>query len=348
MAYITQSVRVTEARDSIFAFWKENFPNWPDGKLAWFYEQNTDGRATCFLVRDTSAQELVGVAAIFPRKFRVNGRIVQAGITGDFAISRKHRILGPAMQLQRAIVAECESKRYHFLYGFPNERSLPVQKRAGFDILGTTVRMVKVLRYDRYIEGIVGRSRIWRVPSGVLNVVNRSFGRESMHSIPTDLRSEIVNQFDGRFDELCEKSLMGFGVIGERNSKFLQFRYGMCPYNKYRIFAVIRNSDESLMGYVIYLVEGYNIRVVDFLTADEQGMVDNVLSSFCRFVRASKFESVSIVYLGQPKLIEELRKFGFRERRDKRNVVIYVRKNSESGKDLKNISNWYFLEGDND
>ena len=53
-------------------------------------------------------------------------------ITGDFGIDKQYRTVGPALKMQKAGIAGCEDGRLDVLYGYPNEKSEPVQRRAGF------------------------------------------------------------------------------------------------------------------------------------------------------------------------------------------------------------------------
>lgn len=348
MAYRMEAVNLKKDRTEVLNFWQKNSSYWPAGKLSWFYENNIYGNADCWVVKEENSNEVVATTSIFPKRMFIRGLPLLAGITGGFAVDPKHRILGPAIQLQKEAVAKCENDHYDFLYGYPNRSSLPVQKRVGFEILGGSVRMVKVFRFRHYIQQILRSSVLAKIACFPIELSARVFGAEYRQRVPSDLKGEVIDEFDSRFDDLYRRSTGNFCLIGERSSEFLRWRFAMCPYKDYRIFTLSRKHDNSLIGYVIYDVELNNARIVDLLALDNNSMLDNVINAYCRLLRKSGLQSVSVTYLGNNVVLEKFKKFGFRKREDERNIVVYVKKNSRLSRFITDINNWYFLEGDND
>jgi hypothetical protein len=74
---------------------------------------------------------------------------------GDFCIHEDYRILGPALQLQRACLADIDPETIAFSYDFPSARMLAVYKRLHIDPLGNICRFAKPRRIDRKIEELV-------------------------------------------------------------------------------------------------------------------------------------------------------------------------------------------------
>jgi hypothetical protein len=69
----------------------------------------------------------------------------------DMAVRPEHRTLGPALQLQKGLLAE-SLRTVDFLYGFPNPKAAPVFQRAGYRPLGRMQRHVRVLRPSGYLD----------------------------------------------------------------------------------------------------------------------------------------------------------------------------------------------------
>jgi GNAT superfamily N-acetyltransferase len=347
MGYEIQAASLADDKEAILEFWKRRFPNWSPDKVTWFYENNVSGKATCFLAKETAGNQIVGAAAIFPREFVLKGELMRAGITGDFAVDEKHRGFGPAVLLQRAIVETCERGEYDFLYGYPNHSSLPVQRRVGFEILGSTARVVKILRYRPYMGQRGGSLVVNRALGAALDPVARVLEREQWHKLPAELLGERIDIFDTRFDEFYRKCSQKSCLLGERTRRFLHWRFGLCPQRNYQIFTLTEKDENGLLGYVVYSLEERHANIADFLACDNEMTLEHLLASFCGYLRASGLWSVSVIYLGSSSVLQKLRKMGFHEREDKRDVVIYATKDA-LGEYLKNVENWHFLDGDND
>ena len=149
--------RITEAdlaqdKEDILAFWRENFPGWPEKKYLWFYESNPCSQALCCTIRETETGSLIGSAAVFPRRFIVQGEACIGGINGDLAVHKNHRLLGPALTLQRTILSASKGKAIDFVYGYPNKKAEPVLKRIGYKVIGNSTRLVRVLRSQNKVK----------------------------------------------------------------------------------------------------------------------------------------------------------------------------------------------------
>jgi len=127
-------------------FWQNIFPSWLGKNYTWFYLANPYGLAGGWVVKESKADKVIGSTAVFPREVFVNGKCLLAGIRGDFGVDPNYRSLGAALQLKKAEVGACSEKQFDFLYGYRNKKSEPVQRRAGFVVVGSTCRMVEVLK----------------------------------------------------------------------------------------------------------------------------------------------------------------------------------------------------------
>ncbi|MHA1279575.1 MAG: GNAT family N-acetyltransferase [Candidatus Helarchaeota archaeon] len=348
MGFIVEKADLMEDQKRIVEFWIQNFPTWPEGKYVWFYQNNVAGPADCWVVREENSDSVIGTTAIFPRKFCINGKEYLAGITGDFGVDKQHRILGPALKLQREVVQSCENGKYHFLYGFPNTRSEPVQRRAGFVQLGSAVRLVKVTHSFRYLKRLLKIGIVAKALSLLFDIILHILSRETRYQLSHEIRGNILSEFDHRFDELWKSASSNFSLIGERNQKFLTWRFQNCPYQNYQIFVLENKSNGKLIGYVVFVEENDNLIIIDCLARDVNKAFRDLIAAFLKQVRKTKADNVSIVYLGNDFLINLLKEFGFSERADKRNIVVYVHKDSPIAELVKDPNVWYFLAADND
>ncbi len=348
MSYSILKVNLEESKGDIINFWKRNFPTWPEKKFTWFYKNNPYGRAACWIIKESKADVVAGSTAIFPRKVFVKGECLLGGITGDFGVDTKYRILGPALQLQKAGISECNENQFDFLYGYPNEKSEPVQRRAGFKVIGSTYRMVKILRSNHYLKRHINLPIVAKLVSIAADLILKVLSKESYYKKRGGFRFEVLSIFDKRFDDLWQKASSHYSIIGERSSKFLNWRFTQCPYKKYSIFAMIKKGSNEIIGYIVYYVVRHNVNIADLLVADMNKYIDTLLSEFLLFQRANSVDTISIISFTNGGLMDKLKEYGFSIRDDVRNIVVHVPNNTPFSSYLLDRNNWYLTEGDND
>jgi len=112
----------------------------------WFYERNPLSSPVTWLAVDTTTGEIVGCASILPRRIRFDGELLTAGLMSDFVVSPKHRTAGPALIMQRALLEQSHQHGFALIYGYPNEKALPIFKRIGVKVVGNATSWHKPLR----------------------------------------------------------------------------------------------------------------------------------------------------------------------------------------------------------
>src|SRR5690554_7690113 len=70
----------------------------------WFYKRCPHGQARVWIAVDTDSAEMVGSASIVPQRMRIGGQHYGACVMADFWVHPNHRVLGPALRLQRACI----------------------------------------------------------------------------------------------------------------------------------------------------------------------------------------------------------------------------------------------------
>jgi hypothetical protein len=130
-------------------------PLYDSVRFNWLYKNNPHGPARVWIMSDTTNGAVVGMAGAFPRRVYIGRREATCWVLGDFCIHERYRILGPALQLQRACLADIHPETIAFSYDFPSASMLAVYKRLRIDPLGNMCRFAKLLRIDRKIEELV-------------------------------------------------------------------------------------------------------------------------------------------------------------------------------------------------
>ncbi len=332
----------------ILNFWKKFFPTWPQRKYFWFYENIPYGPAACWIVKETEKDMVVGSTAVFPRRFLIKGKYMLGGITGDFAMDKNYRILGPELKLQKATLSANNGKKFDFLYGYPNNLSEPVQRRAGFRIVGSTYRMVKILRSNNYVRRYVSLPIVSKLFSKLVDLILKFKSKESCYKSPGEFSFEVLADFDKRFDDLWEKASTNYTIIGERTSEFLNWRFTRCPYKKFSIFALTKKGTSEVLGYIVYHVKQNSVQIADLFVMDMNSYVDALLSEFLLFQRQKGRDTVSFIYLGNEDLVNKLQEYNFSIRDTDRKIIAFIDHVSPFSSCLIEKKNWYLTEGDND
>jgi Acetyltransferase (GNAT) domain len=149
--YSATRVRPEEHREALARLWKENLAHEEvpreilERRMRWFQEQNPAGPARTWMGYHGPEREIIGSGSFYPRDIHVSGRKLKAGILGDFAVTRAHRIAGAAMSIQREIAKGFREAGVDFLFAFPNKASFPIFQRAGYKKIGEALIWVKPL-----------------------------------------------------------------------------------------------------------------------------------------------------------------------------------------------------------
>ena len=345
MSYKIEKVELAKIKQQLIDFRRKNFPDWPVEKFYWFYESNISGMTSCWVIRASDNDDIIGSAAVFSRKVWFHNKVLIAGITGDFGVAKMHRSLGPALLLQKSAIASCDSHNYDFLYGYSNILSVPVQKRAGFQNLGSAIRLVKLLRSYNYIKRYVRSHILAKIIACPIDIMLKLVSKET-YSIPDkNLKTEIIKTFDDRFDDLWNKVAKSFVLIGERTSEYLKWRFFNSPIKEYKIF--ILTTKDELLGYVVFYISNNGVKIADFLNIDDNAF-DVLLTMFLRFVRKNGYQTITIIYFGNEKFIDKCSKFSFMKRTNETNITVYLNPKNVLADVILEPNNWYFFEADND
>jgi malonyl CoA-acyl carrier protein transacylase len=345
--YTIIPANLLENKQDIIALWKRNFQSVKEERYVWIYENNPLGPATCLLAKDMKQDSIVGATATFPRRVLINGKYYTAGLGGDFAVNKEHRVLAPALLLQNAAISNCNEGKFDFLYGFLNKESEAVNLMLGhkmFDVL----RMTKPLRSYYYLEKNLNFRAVAKMISKPIDLAIKIFSKETRYKRHDGLITEILSSFDGRFDKLWERVSTRFTIIGERSSSYLNWRYVRSPHNSHYIFALTGEDSRNLLGYIVFHIVKNRTNIDDILCLDMNETLDSLLPQFLLFQREEGIDSVSISYTGTQLFVKKLQEFGFSIRDKEGKVAIYVPSDSPVLSYVLEKENWYLMPGDND
>lgn len=332
--------------DDIISLKKRNLPE-DTGEAAyrWSYEDSPYGPAECLIAVEESSNRTVGAVAVFPRKIYVEGEAFCGGIAGDFSVDKEHRVFGPALKLQKEITSGTGANLTSFIYGIPNEASQTVFRRVGYTDLGAYNRYIKILKANyKSNKQLFNIKRFGKLVDFGLKISSRETG----YKRPPYLSIECPGYFNGLFDVFWNNTLNQFHNIGERNSRFLNWRYVESPARDYKIFTLVKDG-KDIAGYVVYYILDNMCHIADLMFVRDEGILESLLSEFIIFMRGQDIGSIDIRYFGSNFVVEHLKRFNFYLHKEATvRFFIFIRKSKPSKNDLLKEDNWHFLEGDTD
>ena len=302
---------------------RELLPEAADSRTSWLYEQSPDGQAICHLALD--GPKPVGMAAAFPRTFEFSGR-KRAWVLGDFAIDRQYRALGPAVQMQRALLQSLESRGESW-YDYPSSAMQAVYARIGI----TSQRKISRWTYPLSVEPGPELTRsLARFASrqmlGLRSLLKRS---------RTTYRVEpLRGEFPGDVAGLASSASNFLGLLGARSPEFLEWRFHHCP-GLIAQAEVLRDNSGKLRGYVVTAARRNRCVILDWIADSQDGMFDLMLHT-CRKARRELLEAVDCALPNGHLSSEILGSLGFIERESS---------SFFAGGPLKDAP-WYVLDGD--
>lgn len=321
-----------------------------------YYERNPAGPPLVFFAQEEESQRTVGMTALFPTTLRVDGEPVPGGIDGDFVVDRGHRGFGPAVALQRALLAALPGNGLRYAYGCPNPNSDPVTNRVGFAEVGALTRFVKILKAKVVIDAYVRPPAVARVAAALapytVDPVLSVLSRERIHRRTRALVVERPERFDDRFLPVFEAGRRQHRVILERTPALLNWKFDLdgapASAGKYAVLALTA-KDETVAAYAVLRTADGVRHVEDIGYLPSRLVLDTLLAALVRDARADGVEAVGLLYLGPGNLLTaRLRAFGFLARSERAKLRVFVPEGAAPPADLLDRQNWFFVAGDTD
>ncbi|HJW11292.1 MAG TPA: hypothetical protein VJ598_05885 [Albitalea sp.] len=341
-AYSVVVADLVADRPALMAMWRSNAlqPKAVDAKFDWFYIANPYGKTRQLLLCAGPEAERVGAAGLVTRELWARGEALSAGLLTDFYVAPEHRTLAPAMQLQRQM-RKVGLELHDLLYGYPNEKSLPIVKRLGYANLGDLAKFVRLLRYGEYLQRWLPR---WasRAPGAIIDRL-LPFAFRPHRLLLQAWHGEWVAAADDRFDALWARVKRSAAIVGVRDQRFLTWRFFARPSHQYRVFVLSRQRGGEIAAYAVCEAIGDTFHIRDLL-ADPQAndAIRVLLHRLSQHAFAEGFVRLSFEFLGNATMRHTLRAAGLFER-DKAPLVIGF---GPQAKDSLAGLDWYLTPAD--
>ncbi len=309
---------------------------------------NPAGPGAVFLLEAQAADgssRVVGCAGVGRRMLQAGSSRRRGFLLVDFAVDPEHRSLMPALRLQRAARAWIETQG-GIAYSFPNPPAIGVFRRLRYREI-TVFRHVRVLRYERYVARVVPLRAVARLLGAALDAAGGTVAAFSRGG-PKGYRLEWLREADARFDQLWEETRGLHAVVGDRDARFLRWRFGSASGTGAELAALLHEESGCVRAYAaVVSKEPGVVRIDDFLaiTPDDLALLWRRLMPE---LRGRGFSSAAAQYSGPRQMTHTLTRSGFVVR-DGSPVVVGVFPASEDGADLlSDPSGWHLTHADRD
>lgn len=310
-------------------------------RFDWLYRENPHGMARVWIAEDSARDNIIGLAAAFPRRLYVNGALKDGAVLGDFWMDPRYRALGPALQLQRACLTVIDCDPIELCYDFPSTRMLAIYQRLGIEPYGRTVRYAKPLRAGRKISAKVKIPALARGLSWIANGILASWPHKP-EKIPGLTIEWESGTFSEEFSTLAKQLKGQLGICIERSAEYLNWRYVHNPLNRFEALTARRKGD--LFAYLVFAHDGVDATMVDLFGELDHQALRNLIAHVVVLLRERGVITVSAPLIEGHPLSSIFEGLGFRAR-ESAPVIVCGRPVAEG---LENVmqERWFLMQGD--
>lgn len=324
----------TPYKDKIFEFWDKYLPGTDKGRFEWM-NNNPAGLALWFMAWEESAGELSGTISIMPRKLFNKGKIIRAGIMGDFMIRSKDRIFGPSLMLPKFAISKGFDTGFDIIYTIPNSQAQKLIERIGFEKGMALKLMVKPLLTKHYLEKYL-IIPFAKLAAPICDKLIILLAKETCSCGGGIVGEE--NSVDSSFDELWEIIRDRCqGIIGDHSGEYLRWRYFQNPQFVFRLLT-LRGRNNILLGYLIYSMGNGKLEVYDILVAEKSHAL-LLLRKLSGFARSEGGQAMYLRVSANSPLFLLLARCLFIKVRD--DVKVHIIKKPDI-----NLDEWSFFSGE--
>lgn len=312
-----------------------------DRRFDWLYRENPHGKARAWVAQDSGRDNIIGLAAAFPRRLYVKGALKGGAVLGDFWMDPHYRALGPALQLQRACLTIVDRDPTELCYDFPSTQMLAIYQRLGIKPYGRTVRYAKPLRADRKISAKVKVPALARGLSGIANSILAAWSHKA-DTVPGITIALESGRFSEEFSTLAKQLKGQPGICIERSAEYLNWRYVHNPLNKYEVLTARRQG--GLVAYLVFARDGDDARIVDVFGEFDYNVLPSLIAHVVVLLRDRGVITVSAPLIEGHPLSSIVEGLGFRAR-ESSPVMVYLRR-SAGGFENVTQERWFLTHGD--
>ncbi len=296
-----------------------------------------------------SDEKLVGYFGLMPIRVYESGKPFMALFGQEVLIHPSHRGMG----LAKKLLVEINLSNQLLIGLWLNEKILALIQGGGWSRIGHYGVLRKVYNVEALIKLKVKNVYLRRLLTGGAKAWFRRGSSEDAEN--KGYAVEIMEKCGVEFDRFFSDVASRFGMICDRNSAVLNWRYLDIPYKKYTFLAARKNG--KISGFAVLRIEDQigpiRIRkgiIVDILAHPDEPEAVEVLAKRSEQIFVKERVDFSVVLVLPEGFRAVFRKLGYRAVRGRRTDSLLINHENlipNSGV-VKDMRNWYLTFGDSD
>ena len=306
---------------------RNNAPTYSNSRIDWLYRSgsgkpgNPCGPTDTWLaVSGGGKEDVIGCGSLYPCTFYSRGEAIPAAVAVDFRVDDQYRVFGPALKIQRAIISASREKGYRFAFVYPNEESIGVFARVGYQPVGTSKIWIRILKSKGKLSGIVKSPALLVVLPALIDGILSAMHWLRYRPGFGKFHSEILDRCSDDFNDLWKREKDSFDFVPEKTAEFLNWRYSSHPAKKHSYFCLFDADTRTLRGFVLFSLEDDNVSIKDVFPANGRWL-EPLLWKFISEMKRRDAQSVKLTYFGSDDFIRTIRRYGFVERESAREYM---------------------------
>lgn len=340
---------IDDRKEEIHELWKDVILVSNENRFDWLYKENPVGQSFACIVIDNKSGATIGCGSVYRRDIFISGELVKMGIAIDFGVDEKHRVIGPALSIQRKLIEEAGKRDLDIIFAYPNKLASGVFVRAGYKRLGASNDFFRTLKFSEKIKVKISNPLMVGPGALLLDNLNRLYDAAYRLLFFNAHYAVILERADERFDRVFESSRRGYEIVEDRSSEFLNWRYLGGKGDKCRFYCLFDKKDGALLGYLNYSIHAGNNEAIvkDIFPTVDHGHVRELLLRFSQEMRSQGLKFITVCYFGNEDLEKLFKKLLFRKSNYTREYVMYIspRLMEKSGHVLTDKNNYRFFYG---
>lgn len=294
-----------------------------DKRYCWLYEL-APYDAIAYVAIEEATKSVVGMSALYLCAYRLGERLMKVGIAADFAVVAKHRVFGPARELQRHVMSSADTHELDFILAYPNIKALKLMLAAGYTSLSKTAIYAKHLKPYNAIHAKVNNSLLASLGSLAYTLYTRTA------EVFSALFAIGLNVVVAGAQEQLQRDLREFSGSGAnyadliklKSAEYLQWRYVNNPTNKI-VPLVIRDTNRNLYAIAFVSINASKLVIIDLIGHPGILRYLRVASAISGYSRSLGVSTIETVFLRGSSLKISLILNGFLGKRYDRELLIY-------------------------
>jgi len=296
-------------------------------------------------------EKVVGMVSITPKQLCINGRLRIGVEIGDTFTDYNYQHQGIFTTLVNSIRESALQQGMDFIYGTPNENSLPGYERKCNFVTIPSVNMCNLVRpldMEAILRAKINSALLAKILGPWLHLGFKMLYRVKSPQLgKQDVKFSLVSSFPEDVNTLWEKVSGNYDWIVERTKKYLDWRFVQNP-DTYSI--MLASNNRETIGYMVTKI-GYwrNLRVgylADFLVDEKTPEIftELVLRSLMYFQQAD-VDMVAGWSVKGGIYCNVLRRCGFKRHKE---VPVICYKTDLCNKIINQPGKWHFTMADSD